>query len=213
MDILSETLDRTACANPQTLRLAAREPLAGRPSQREAAHREALQELAERHARFVYRVAYAVVRNTAEAEDVVQETFLQLLRGSPERIAAGVIGDELGYLARVAWRFAVRRGRRQRLPPGQSAGQAQELLLDLPAAGPTPEQAAVQGDLEAWLHLRIDELPEKLRQPLALTALGEFSGPQIAALLGIPEGTVRRRIHTARQILRQQMENRKGGRR
>ena len=54
-------------------------------------------------------------------------------------------------------------------------------------------------------------LPEKLRQPLALAALGELKLVEIARVLGLPEGTVRRRIHDARQKLRHELMERKGG--
>jgi RNA polymerase sigma-70 factor (ECF subfamily) len=201
---------------PETLKLSAFAPLtaehvdegtrAAKSAQhagRDTRHRAAVERMMERHGRLVYRVAFAVVRNAADAEDVVQETFLQMLRGSPERAAE--IADERGYLARAAWRLACR-GECRRRP-----SLVGDVLWDVAATGETPEQAAIQSDLEAWLHRRIDELPEKLRQPLALAALGELSSPQIAAVLGIPEGTVRRRIHTARQLLRQQLETRKGG--
>jgi RNA polymerase sigma-70 factor, ECF subfamily len=175
-------------------------------SKREANRRDALQQMIERHSRLVYRVAFAVVRNPADAEDVVQETFLQLLRGSPARLLDGSIHDERGYLARVAWRLAVRR--KQRPSPDE---RSEEILLQQSSPSQSPEQAALDGDLEEWLHRRIDELPPKLRQTLALAALGELTSPQIAAVLRIPEGSVRRRIHTARQILRRQLEERKGG--
>jgi RNA polymerase sigma-70 factor, ECF subfamily len=168
--------------------------------------RNVVEQLVEQHSKFVYRVAFALVRNAADAEDVVQETFLQLLRGSPVRVLDGAIQDERGYLARVAWRLSARRKQR---PPQEA--RSEEILLQQPASGSTPEQAALDGDLETWLHRRIDELPPKLRQPLALAALGELASPQIAAILGIPEGTVRRRIHTARQILRRHLQERKGG--
>ena len=72
----------------------------------------------------------------------------------------------------------------------------------------SPEQDVADMNFEAWLHGQIDSLPDKLRQPLSLAALGEFTSPQIAAVLGIPEGSVRRRIHSARQILKKQMERR-----
>jgi RNA polymerase sigma-70 factor (ECF subfamily) len=155
------------------------------------------------HSRLVYRVAYSALRNWADAEDVVQETFLQLLRGSPDRVAEGAIEDERSYLARIAWRLAVRR--KQRPPPDDLSN---EILRDHPSGARDPEQDAVDSDLEAWLHCQIDGLPAKLRQPLSLAALGELTSPQIAAVLGIPEGSVRRHIHTARQILKKQMERR-----
>jgi RNA polymerase sigma-70 factor (ECF subfamily) len=76
-----------------------------------------------------------------------------------------------------------------------------------PDAG--PEESAMDAELEAWLHARIDRLPEKLRQPLALAALAELKLVEIARILGLPEGTVRRRIHTARQKLKQEWTERR----
>jgi RNA polymerase sigma-70 factor (ECF subfamily) len=161
--------------------------------------RRSFASLVERHSQLVYRVALAVTRNPQDAEDVAQETFLQLYRG--ERWQQ--IEDQQAYLARVAWRLAVRRRRPQMLE--------QELPVEMHSRGASPEQAAIDRQLEAWLHACIDRLPEKLRQPLALAALGELRLVEIAAILGLPEGTVRRRIHTARQKLKQELTERKGG--
>jgi RNA polymerase sigma-70 factor (ECF subfamily) len=170
----------------------------------EVRQRDFIQQMIDKHSSFVYRVAFALMRNPADAEDVVQETFLQLLRGSPARVLDGAIQDERGYLARVAWRLSVRR--KQRPPP---EARSEEILHQQLSPSRSPEQAALDGDLESWLHRRIDKLPPKLREPLALAALGDLASPQIAMILGIPEGTVRRRIHTARQILRRHLEERR----
>jgi RNA polymerase sigma-70 factor (ECF subfamily) len=151
-----------------------------------------------RHSHFVYRIALAVARNAQDAEDVVQETFLQLYRGERWK----EVEDERGYLARVAWRLAVRRRK-----PGMVE---QELLLDVQSQAASPEDVAIDAELEGWLHGRIDALPEKLRQPLALAALGELKLVEIAKILGLPEGTVRRRIHTARQMLKLELAERRG---
>jgi len=169
----------------------------------EAAHHPAIQRMIDEHARLVYRVAYSALRNWADAEDVVQETFLQLLRAKPERLREGEIGDEPAYLARIAWRLAVRR--KQRPAPDD---HSQEILEREPSMDRSPEQDVADMNFEAWLHGQIDSLPDKLRQPLSLAALGEFTSPQIAEVLGIPEGSVRRRIHSARRILKKQMERR-----
>jgi RNA polymerase sigma-70 factor, ECF subfamily len=58
----------------------------------------------------------------------------------------------------------------------------------------------------------VDALPEQLRQPLVLSGIDELSSPEIAAVMGIPEGTVRTRIMRARQILKQKMAERSGAR-
>ena len=81
----------------------------------------------------------------------------------------------------------------------------------MPGRGATPEQSAIDRQMQSWLHGRIDALPEKLRQPLALLALGELKLVEIAGILGLPEGTVRRRVYTARQLLKQELVRRKGG--
>jgi RNA polymerase sigma-70 factor (ECF subfamily) len=159
--------------------------------------------LVERHSRFVYRIALAVARNPADAEDAAQETFLQVYRGDRWK----AIEDERGYLARVAWRLAVRR----RKPRMLEQELPMEMEGELRSRETSPEQSAMDQQLEAWLHARIDALPEKLRQPLALAALGELKLVEIAGVLGLPEGTVRRRIHTARQKLKQDLLERKGG--
>ena len=161
--------------------------------------RQSFAGLVELHSQLAYRVALAVTRNRQDAEDAVQESFLQLFRGG----RWDQIEDQRGYLARVVWRMAVRR----RKP------RSEELELDpqMAATSASPEESARYREQKAWLHTAIDHLPEKLRQPLALAALGELKLVEVAAILDLPEGTVRRRIHTARQKLKQQLSARKAG--
>src|SRR6266536_854062 len=66
---------------------------------------EAFAALVARQSRFVFRVAYAVLRNSHDAEDVVQETFLKLYRSGRWQN----VQDERAFLARTAWRMAVDR--------------------------------------------------------------------------------------------------------
>ena len=156
----------------------------------------AFTELVEQHSRLLYKIAMTVTRHPQDAEDTVQETFLELYRGNRWH----EIDDARAYLARMAWRFAVRR---QGTRP---ASRNQELPSTFPSSEPNPEDHAIDGQLESHLHALIDKLPEKLRQPLALSGLGELSHVEIAKILGLPEGTVRRRIHSARQKLRAQWQ-------
>jgi RNA polymerase sigma-70 factor (ECF subfamily) len=122
--------------------------------------RRSFAELVELHSQLAFRVALAVTRNRQDAEDAVQESFLQLYRGGQW----DQIEDQRGYMARVAWRMAVRR----RKP--QSAEQ--ELDPQMGTTSANHEESAMDREQEAWLHAAIDRLPEKLRQPLALAALG-----------------------------------------
>jgi RNA polymerase sigma-70 factor (ECF subfamily) len=148
--------------------------------------------LVERHSGFIFRVAYAVLRNSHDAEDVVQETFLKLYRGRAWRD----IQDEPSFLARMAWRIAVGRVRRRHENPPS---------LEMPTQEPSPEVAAIHADRNAIVHRLIDALPEDLRQPLALSALEELDSARIAVIMAIPEGTVRTRIMRARSILKRKL--------
>ena len=178
-----------------TQHIAFQEP--GLARREEAAAREArFAALVERQSRFVYRVAYAVVRNPHDSEDVVQETFLKLYRSG----AWEGMRDEKAFLARTAWRIAV--DRRPKAP-------SQPLTPDLQSHdSQSPEDAAVSADWSAAVHRLVDALPEELRQPLALAAVEELNSREIGQVMGIAEGTVRTRIMRARQILKQKLESR-----
>ena len=154
--------------------------------------------LVRRQSRFIFRVAYAVLRNSHDAEDVVQEVFLKLYRSARWE----QMKDERAYLARVAWRLSLERLPRAR----ESEVDAEEL-----AGGETPEEAAVQADWSAVVHRLIDALPVELRQPLALSSIEELKSHEIARILGIPEGTVRTRLMKARALLKQKLVALMGG--
>ena len=156
-------------------------------------------ELVERHTRVLYRIALSVLRRPADAEDAVQEAFLAVCR----RGRWQELDDPRAYLAQVVWRIAVRHQRARR--------QEQELTIDIRSRRPAPDQLAIGNDLDRWLQERIDALPDTLRLPLALAAAGDLRLVEIARLLGLPEGTVRRRIHDARQRLRRALEARTAG--
>ena len=153
--------------------------------------------LVHRQSPFVFRVAYALLRNPHDAEDVVQETFLSLYRSGAWR----QIKDERAFLARSAWRQAVDRIRAN----PKRREQAQDAMTELPSRAPNPEQALLSADSHATVHRLIDALPEELRQPLALSSVQELNSREIAAILGIPEGTVRTRLMRARQVLKQKL--------
>lgn len=154
--------------------------------------------LVHRQSRFVFRVAFAILRNAQDAEDVVQETFIKLYRTG----AWKSMEDEKAFLARVAWRIAVDRrlARNKNLEVPQHAARVQI----------SPEAQAIEMDRTAMVHAFVDALPEELRQPLALSTVQELTSGAIATVMGIPEGTVRSRLARARQILREKIERSEG---
>ncbi|MGC2298488.1 MAG: sigma-70 family RNA polymerase sigma factor [Acidobacteriaceae bacterium] len=152
--------------------------------------------LVERQWRFAYRVAWAVLRNRADAEDAAQEVFLKIFRAR----AWGGLRDERAFVARAAWRAAVgaHAASRQRLKRG--GDEPVENALDV---GLSPEETVAAANWEAAVHRLIDSLPEDLRQPLALSV--EMNSREIAAAMGIAEGTVRTRLMRGRAMLREKM--------
>ena len=151
-----------------------------------------------RQSRFVFRVAYAVLLNSHDAEDAVQETFLKLHRNRGWQNAE----NERAFLARVARRVAVDQRRRSAQvdtiadPP---------TLEDRASLEPGPEEVLESANQHAMVHAMIDALPEDLRMPLVLSAVEELNSREISTILGIPEGTVRTRMQRARQMLRQKL--------
>jgi RNA polymerase sigma-70 factor, ECF subfamily len=160
--------------------------------QRTATRDDLLTALVGRQSRFVFRVAYSILRNIQDSDDVVQETFLKLYRSHAwERMA-----NEKAYLARIAWRIAVSQLRKA---PANPLGD------DTASTAQSPEHAAIVSDWNSAVCRVIDALPEELRQPLALSGIGELNSRQISKVMGIPEGTVRTRLARARQILKQKL--------
>jgi RNA polymerase sigma-70 factor (ECF subfamily) len=159
-------------------------------------------DLVERQSRFVFRVAYAVLLNRADAEDAVQETFLKLYRNGGWRN----VENERGFLARVAWRVAVDRLPRRQETLNLDSDPERDLPVETPSTDPGPEQALLLSDQQARIHAMIDALPEELRLPLVLSASDDLNSREIGNVLSIPEGTVRTRLQRARELLRRKLD-------
>jgi RNA polymerase sigma-70 factor, ECF subfamily len=153
---------------------------------------ERFEEMVARQARFMFQVAFALLRNRQDAEDAVQEAFLKLYRGE----AWLRMENEKGFLARTVWRVAL-----DHLPKAVER-MADVAEMQLTASGGSPEQSVVDEDERAVLRRLIDGLPEELRRPLVLSSVEEMTSREVAEAMGIPEGTVRTRVMRARTELR-----------
>lgn len=157
-----------------------------------------LAELVAAHGRVLYRIAFSVLRRPDAAEDAVQQAFLELCRNQRWQ----QLDDARAYLAQIVWRTAIREHKRHQ--------RESELTVEIRSPRPGPEKQILDQQMDDWLHQQIDALPDALRLPLALLATGDLKLVEIARLLDLPEGTVRRRVHEARARLRTQMKTRKG---
>ena len=161
----------------------------------------AVEEAVREHSRAVYRIAFSVLRNHHDAEDASQETFVRLLRYGKQTPLASV-RDLRAWLARVVWRLALDR---RRAVPEVSLDEATEAVSGLRAAGAGADEIAASEQMKLLLARLIEGLPRDLRDTLTLSLSEELSSPDIAAVLRIPEGSVRERLWRARRMLRERL--------
>jgi RNA polymerase sigma-70 factor (ECF subfamily) len=148
----------------------------------------------EEYSTLVFRVAYGVLRNREDAEDVTQEAFAKAYRNfgrlrDRERFRA--------WIVRIAWRMAL-----DYLRSSKRRTAREEIHADH-AEGRIAADPAIDNGRASELWNAIDALPEKMRLVLILANIEEYDTQEIASMLGIPEGTVKSRLFHARRQLKE----------
>jgi RNA polymerase sigma-70 factor, ECF subfamily len=142
----------------------------------------------------VFRVAYGVLRDRPEAEDVAQEAFTKAYRNYHHLRDRGALR---AWLVRITWRLAINRQRSNRRRAARElAAQRQAVLAARPDSLEQEERAA-----RLWE--AIDALPPKLRIVTVLAAIEGHDIREVAALLRLPAGTVKSRLFLARNRLKE----------
>ncbi len=152
--------------------------------------------MVEEHAGTLYRVAYSVLRNAADAEDAVQEAYLRVLR---HRDSLREIREARVWLVRIVWNVVLDKKRRTKARPENE--DVADLERILPAEGLTAEQRVASAEHHATVLRAIDRLPEKEQRVLILSAFEELSSVEIAQVLGTTESSVRSRLFRARNLM------------
>jgi RNA polymerase sigma-70 factor (ECF subfamily) len=160
----------------------------------------------------LFRVARAVLRDDAEAEDVVQATYIKAftqLEGYRGEAAFST------WLTRIALNEALSRRRRQRpkvdiemIDEQAARSGAQVIAFPLSLVPMNPEAEMGRVEMRALLEEMIDELPEPLRLVLVLRDIEEMNVEETATFLAIKPQTVKTRLHRARRQLRAMLEQR-----
>jgi len=166
------------------------------PEARRSAEDAVLAALVDQYATALYRVAYSVLRNPADAEDAVQETFLRVVR---HRDTLNEVRDHRVWLIRIVWNIVLDRKRRAKTRP--ETDDVAELARVLPLTGLSAEEAAAAAQHHAHVLACVEQLPSKEREVLMLSAFEELSSVEIAAVLGITESSVRSRLFRARNLV------------
>ncbi len=175
--------------------------LAGRAAQGDD---EAFEAIMRRHNRLLFRTARSILKSDAETEDALQESYLRAWRA----LACFRADSKLStWLVRIVINEALGRLRRrsaQVIPMDASMDDdapIEERVAD--DADQQPEQMAMRADIRRLMEARIDTLPEAFRIVFMLRAVQELSVEEVAAMLELPEATVRTRFFRARGLLRE----------
>ena len=153
-------------------------------------------------ARQLYTVAWRLTRNQEEAEEIVQESFLQACSHMAEFEQRSSLQT---WLYRIVTNTALMHLRRQQ-PGVSSLEESQEKLgIDVASQELTPDGRVLDQELRKALSLAIEQLSETLRTPLLLRSVEGQTTKDAARHLGISEGTFKVRLHRARQELRKLM--------
>lgn len=154
----------------------------------------------------LYRVAYSVTRNSAEAEDIVQETFLRVLKHQNKLYE---IRDTRVWLVRIAWNLSLDRKRRGKTRP--ETEDIADLVRTLPSSELRADEEVIAAQEHARVLALIDRLPVKERQALLLSALEELSTAEIADICSTTESSIRSRIFRARRELSDMLSKQRSG--
>jgi RNA polymerase sigma-70 factor (ECF subfamily) len=172
-----------------------------------AGDENAFETLVRRHHQRVFRLLVRMMGNREEAEDVCQEAFLSLHRHGKRFRAESRFST---FVYRVAANAALNRRRslgrsRARI---QKLGQRQAAGDDLPFSPRDPEDATAGAELTGHVREALSNLSPSLRLPVIMYDIEGVPYAEIAEVLGVAEGTVKSRIHRARQALREELQGR-----
>ena len=172
----------------------------------------AFREIMRRYNQRLYRVARGIVRDEAEAEDVLQEAYMR---------AFAALGDFRGdselptWLTRIVMNEALGRMRRRRPTEALEAldraiehGDTRVIMFPGVHASPSPEVAAAHAEVRRLLEAAIDELPESFRLVFMMRDVEEMSIEETATSLNIRPETVKTRLYRAHRLLRKNLDAR-----
>lgn len=162
--------------------------------------RAALGELFDRFHQTVYRFLSRYLRlNNPDLDDLVQAVFLEVMRAAPRfRSDSAVSSWILGIAVNVARHYVRSEARRNAFLRREDLGSAHPST--------TPEALTERAEFLRRIQQAILDLPEHLRAPFVMCEVEGIGGSEAARILNLREGTLWRRLHDARKLIRQSIE-------
>jgi RNA polymerase sigma-70 factor (ECF subfamily) len=156
----------------------------------------------------LFRVARSILRDDADAEDALQDAYVQAYRKLDEFRGEAELATWLTRIVINQALMRIRRRTRDRnvVPFGGTGDGAVKELEVADKQAESPSDAALRGEVRKVLERRIDELPASFRTVFMMREVEEMTARETADALGIPEATVRTRLFRARALLREALE-------
>jgi len=167
-------------------------------------HLEAFGELVERYRVRIYNLAYRMLHSREEAEDVTQETFLNVYRS-----LGNFRGERLApWIYKIASNLCLDHLRRRRpsVSLDERSGEDDDTAREIADRTCVPEDEALAAALGEDIQRAIDSLPPKYRSVVVLRHIEDLPYEDIAEVLGVPLGTVKTRLFRAREMLRVRLD-------
>jgi RNA polymerase sigma-70 factor, ECF subfamily len=156
----------------------------------------------------LYGTALRLTRRPADADDLVQDTYLKAFRAA-DQFERGT--NLKAWLFTILHNTFLNMRRHDVRSPVDVDSETVERAADVMAQDHTPEQLLTRATLDADLQAALDALPEAFRQAVWLRDVEEFSYAEIARIVGVPIGTVMSRISRGRRLLYDRLAGTKAG--
>ena len=164
--------------------------------------REAFDEIMRRHEDRVFSVCLRIMADRDKALDSTQETFLTVFRKASQFKGNAALGTWIYRIAVNTCYDQLRKAKRRKADP----------LPDfVDPTDPSAEEAVESAALRSELRAALDELPQDFRAAIVLSDIEGMSLPEVAAVLGVPVGTVKSRIFRGRRQMAQRLGNQTAG--
>lgn len=164
------------------------------------------------HVDRIYRFAQRLCGQVEDAQDLVQDTFLNAYRGLERFRGDAQVST---WLYRIATRASLRLRRKRKGDPERELSLEEfiptsegEFRLQIPTDGLTPEEALENKELKRALHQAIHKLPNKYRAVLVLRDMEGLTAKEVGSIMGLNERAVKSRLHRARLFVRRELSAR-----
>ena len=163
---------------------------------------ETFSQIVEQYTDYAYNIAYRMLNNPADADDVVQDAFLSAYRARDRFRGDAQVTT---WLYRIVVNAALQKNRKERKPQRMNQGSVED--IDIVDWSPGPESQTLNSELREKLEEAIGDLPDDLRTAVILRDVQQLSTEEAAKIVEISVPAFKARLHRGRVALREQLNS------